>query len=458
MEHRKSPRRHLLQLAATLGALLLVVFVISGLLGLDAHAVALTWRVRAVLSGSDGPAVTVSGVRDGAWLNDGATVMLSAEDDAVGSGVASITYWLDGVSHTVSADFASVRIPSTDGSHTLAYCATDNAGTTSARQQLTAHVDTVDPVTRTKTVKGIRGGKLWLAYRIVDAASPKATGVTLIVRDAGGDVVHRVALGVRATGVWLRVGWRPATAGVYTYTVTARDLAGRGQRAAEAADIVVSWPEWETIGSSVKGRDITVAHFGTGSRRLLIVGGVHPNETGVAVAEKFIAYLKAHPDAVPKGARIDVIPCLNPDGRVAGTRGNADDVDLNRNFPSSSWRSALSSGDPSAGCGLTGGRSAGSEAETRVLMAYLERGFDVELSLHCDAGILDCHGRGGTALGKRMAALCDLPVGRLTYESKMTGTLEQYVAETYHIPAITVELRDAELRSGLCRALLEAAR
>jgi protein MpaA len=32
-----------------------------------------------------------------------------------------------------------------------------------------------------------------------------------------------------------------------------------------------------------------------------------------------------------------VVPCLNPDGLVRGTRGNASGVDLNRNFPAANW-------------------------------------------------------------------------------------------------------------------------
>lgn len=35
-----------------------------------------------------------------------------------------------------------------------------------------------------------------------------------------------------------------------------------------------------------------------------------------------------------------VVPCLNPDGMARGTRGNAEGVDLNRNFPAKNWSSS----------------------------------------------------------------------------------------------------------------------
>jgi murein peptide amidase A len=217
-------------------------------------------------------------------------------------------------------------------------------------------------------------------------------------------------------------------------------------------------PAWLVIGRSVRGRHIVVARFGTGQRHVLVIGGVHGNETGTAVATKFAAYLVLHPAAVPAGAQIDVIRCLNPDGRALRTRGNARRVDLNRNLPTRSWRRRLKREDPSARLGLSGGRGPGSEPETKALLAYLKRGFAVVLSLHSHAGILDAGGPGGTALARRMSRLCGLPVGHLSYQSSITGSLGDYVPATYRIPIITVELKNAKLGRGLRSALLVSAR
>ena len=80
------------------------------------------------------------------------------------------------------------------------------------------------------------------------------------------------------------------------------------------------------------------------------------------------------------------------------------------------------------------------------------------MSLHSRAGIIICEGPGSRDLGRRMARLCGLPLGRLSYESYITGSLGTYVPEKYGIPIVTVELRSATLTSGLSSALVSVAR
>jgi hypothetical protein len=94
------------------------------------------------------PTLSASGASDGAWLNHAATITLTAADTSGGSGVASISYSIDGVAHTAAGASTQVVIPaSPNATHTLTYHATDLAGNVSADRQLSVHIDTLSPTT-----------------------------------------------------------------------------------------------------------------------------------------------------------------------------------------------------------------------------------------------------------------------------------------------------------------------
>src|SRR5579862_8867242 len=86
------------------------------------------------------------------------------------------------------------------------------------------------------------------------------------------------------------------------------------------------------LGRSVDGRPIVAVETGDwdASRRALVVGCIHGNEqAGIAIARRLAR------QTPPTELDLWIIPVLNPDGVAADSRGNADGVDLNRNFP---WR------------------------------------------------------------------------------------------------------------------------
>jgi murein peptide amidase A len=118
------------------------------------------------------------------------------------------------------------------------------------------------------------------------------------------------------------------------------------------------------LGHSVRGRPIRAIEVraGAASRSVLVVGAVHGNETaGIGVVRAL-----ARGAAIP-GVDLWVIPDLNPDGVVAGTRQNAHLVDLNRNFPRG-WRRLGRPGELQ----YSGPRPL-SEPETRVARALILR-------------------------------------------------------------------------------------
>ncbi|MCU1365518.1 MAG: peptidase family protein, partial [Ilumatobacteraceae bacterium] len=86
--------------------------------------------------------------------------------------------------------------------------------------------------------------------------------------------------------------------------------------------------ETRTIGTSVQGRPITAVRMGTpGGRVVMIVGIIHGDETKGALVTAALRTM-----ATPAGIDLWLIDSMNPDGVAANTRGNANGVDLNRNF------------------------------------------------------------------------------------------------------------------------------
>ena len=86
----------------------------------------------------------------------------------------------------------------------------------------------------------------------------------------------------------------------------------------------------QVIGRSVQGRPILAYHVGdpVAPARVLVVGCIHGDEC--AAFPVVARLIRQRP---PRGVQLWVVPSVNPDGRRAGTRGNAHGVDLNRNFP-----------------------------------------------------------------------------------------------------------------------------
>jgi len=138
-------------------------------------------------------------------------------------------------------------------------------------------------------------------------------------------------------------------------------VAGIVAAAAAAGPAPAPASAWQTIGHSEQGRAIRAMRVGSPRARvkLLVVGEIHGNEpAGRAVVARL---RRAHP---PRGTALWLVDTANPDGLAAGTRWNAHGVDLNRNFPYR-WQ-------PQDGV-YESGRGPASEAETRVMQAFIER-------------------------------------------------------------------------------------
>jgi protein MpaA len=135
---------------------------------------------------------------------------------------------------------------------------------------------------------------------------------------------------------------------------------------------------------------------------VLVVGCIHGNEpAGMAIASALIR------TAPPVGVNLWVVPDLNPDGVARGTRGNADGVDLNRNFPWR-WQGLGAPGSP-----YYAGPRPLSEPESVAAAGLIRRVRpDIAIWFHQHLSVVDASG-GDAGLEERFADLVGLPLLRL---------------------------------------------
>jgi protein MpaA len=167
---------------------------------------------------------------------------------------------------------------------------------------------------------------------------------------------------------------------------------------------VVSVSHTLLLGRSVQGRPVRALVLGDprAAHPALLVGVIHGNETaGMAVAGHLRGWRP------PPGVALWIVPDLNPDGVAAGTRQNADGVDLNRNF-SYRWRPL---GPP--GTQQYAGPRPLSEPESRIARALiLKLRPRLTIWFHQPLGVTDESG-GSVRIERRFSQLSGLPLRRL---------------------------------------------
>jgi protein MpaA len=203
------------------------------------------------------------------------------------------------------------------------------------------------------------------------------------------------------------------------------------------------------IGYSVQGRPIIAYYFGSGSSTILFTGGMHGTErSGATTMQAWVTYLQANAaEVIPTGKRIVVVPNTNPDGIAAGSRYNANNVNIGRNFATANWKADI---ETSSGVTVNGGgTSATSEPESKAL-ATLTRQLRprLEISFHSSGRLVGANKvSDSVAIGDIYAKL----VGYKTmfYDAEavmgypMTGEYEDWMGESMTIPAILIELPSA---------------
>lgn len=251
------------------------------------------------------------------------------------------------------------------------------------------------------------------------------------------------------------------------------------------------------VGRSVEGRQLWAIKIGKNPDvKALLLGGHHAREwISVEVPFHIARHLvenyssDAAVTRLVDNREIWVVPMVNPDGvefsrsntanRLwrKNRRDNSDGtfgVDLNRNYPASSWGTGttgpLAQQSTQTSSELFVGPSAGSEAEVRAIVDLMTReSFKAAISYH-SAGQMILHPLGASktpvadpvylgfvqGLGREMQRLILARHGEhytvtavANYGSiiacapdlEVTGTLDDFAFETFHIPFFTIELR-----------------
>ena len=201
-----------------------------------------------------------------------------------------------------------------------------------------------------------------------------------------------------------------------------------------------------TLGRSVQGRPITAVEFGDpgAQRKLLVVGCIHGDEpAGIAIARQLERLTP------PPGTDVWVIENLNPDGTAAGTRQNANGVDLNRNFPYG-WQPLESPGGL-----MYSGPTSLSEPESKLAVDFLNKVRPtVSIWYHQHLDLVDLSG-GDVSIEQRYAGMVGLPTQQL---QRYPGSVTSW--ENHAFPgstAFVVELPAGSLSEAAANRYAAAA-
>ncbi len=207
------------------------------------------------------------------------------------------------------------------------------------------------------------------------------------------------------------------------------------------------------LGKSVKGVDIKGFCFGdeTAFNKTLIVGGIHgvePQSRGFC--DLYVNEMKDK--SFYDDAFLCIIPAINPDGLSLNIRGNANGVDLNRNFPASTWHSVPVSGNSA----YHPGSKPASEPETKIIVDLLNKyNFKKIISIHTNHYIqfpnppmVNYDGDHSRELAEKLSIATGLMVhSHMGYPTP--GSMGIWIGKDLKKISITIELDDTKTSEEL---------
>jgi protein MpaA len=172
-----------------------------------------------------------------------------------------------------------------------------------------------------------------------------------------------------------------------------------------SGETVLAAVDREVIGTSVQGRPIEVIRMGDpGGVPVLVVGVIHGREEAGLLVTDILETMTP-----PAGVQWWIVPNMNPDGLALNVRGNANRVDLNRNFP---YRWAPLG---TRGFWQFAGDARASEPETQAMMTFIRR-INPQFGIwyHQDLNVISPSTGLEGRLRRTYARLTGMPMRRIT--------------------------------------------
>jgi murein peptide amidase A len=205
-----------------------------------------------------------------------------------------------------------------------------------------------------------------------------------------------------------------------------------------------------------QGRLIRCYKKGNNGKKILLIGSIHGNEkAGIILSIKVLNYLFEKPGSINT---LICIPTVNPDGNSSDKRTNSNNIDINRNFPSSNWVYSDSSKLELKKKMFWGGNQPASEIETRFILK-------VDSLFHPDALIIlhqfmDCVQYDGTGmdLAKFIAVRSKQKLlDNIGYTTE--GSIGSYFGEDKRKEVVTIEIPENPsdtLQMNIVNAIVDA--
>jgi hypothetical protein len=238
---------------------------------------------------------------------------------------------------------------------------------------------------------------------------------------------------------WSWIGWLCLLAGCTPFHPLKPRTPPEPAPAAAAPSTPVAAPvsvepqlAWREIGQTVQGRSLRATTVGSGPRRVLWIGSIHGNEKEGRVATAELPWLVRRTSGAESSVTLTILEDANPDGTAMNVRGNANGVDLNRNFPARNFRkNRFHGGQPL------------SQPEARAvhdLIQQLEPHLVIVAHSWRDAHFINYDGPAAArTLAERFARLSGYPLRRSDQFAETPGSLGSWVGADLGIPILTLE-------------------